>query len=59
MPSGGVILLDNMLMSGNVLNPQDEAVRIMDELNRKIASDDRVENVLLTIRDGVQLVRKK
>jgi caffeoyl-CoA O-methyltransferase len=56
---GGVILLDNMLYSGEVLDPGDEASRTLAALNEKIATDDRVENVLLTVRDGVQLVRKK
>jgi len=51
---GGVILFDNMLWSGRVLDPQDEEDRAIDELNKIIASDDRVENVLLTVRDGVQ-----
>jgi len=56
---GGVLLLDNMLWSGTVLDPQDEESRILADLNTRIAADDRVENVLLTIRDGVQLVRKR
>lgn len=56
---GGVILFDNMLWSGRVLDPKDEEDRAIDELNTLIASDDRVENVLLTVRDGVQFVVKK
>ena len=55
---GGLILLDNMLWSGKVLDPEDEATRTIDRLNRIIREDDRVENVLLTVRDGIQLVRK-
>lgn len=57
--SGGIIVLDNMLWSGRVLDPPDEESRILHELNRAISEDDRVENVLLTVRDGVQLVRKR
>ncbi len=56
---GGVLLLDNMLWSGNVLDPPDEESRVLADLNARIVADDRVENVLLTIRDGVQLVRKR
>jgi caffeoyl-CoA O-methyltransferase len=56
---GGLIVIDNMFLSGRVLDPQDEAARAVAELNRSISRDDRVENVLLTIRDGVQLIRKK
>ncbi|MBI3562371.1 MAG: class I SAM-dependent methyltransferase [Gammaproteobacteria bacterium] len=57
--SGGVLVLDNMLMSGGVLDPQDTGTRAIAELNDIIVHDTRVENVLLTVRDGVQLVRKK
>ena len=57
--SGGLIVIDNMFLSGRVLNPQDESASAVDQLNNTIAHDDRVENVLLTIRDGVQLIRKK
>lgn len=55
---GGLIVIDNMFLSGRVLNPQDEAAQAVAELNRTITRDERVENVLLTIRDGVQLIRK-
>lgn len=57
--SGGIIVLDNMLWYGKVLDPQDEETRIIHELNELIARDGRVENVLLTVRDGVQLLRKR
>ncbi|MGH7129695.1 MAG: O-methyltransferase, partial [Planctomycetaceae bacterium] len=56
---GGVLVLDNMLWSGHVVDPQDDVARIIASLNSTIAEDDRVENVLLTVRDGVQLVRKR
>ena len=56
---GGLVILDNMLWSGKVLDPQEEIPRVLDALNRRIAQDERVENVLLTVRDGVQLVRKR
>ena len=56
---GGVILLDNMLWSGRVLDPKDADSKAVDRLNRIIAADERVENVLLTVRDGIQFVRKK
>jgi len=56
---GGVILLDNMLWSGRVLDPKDTDSKAVDRVNRMIAADERVENVLLTVRDGIQFVRKK
>jgi len=61
MPSGGLIVLDNMLWSGNVLNPkpEDKDSQALAQLNELIGKDERVENVLLTVRDGIQLVRKR
>lgn len=56
---GGLIVIDNTLWSGRVLDPEEEGTRTIDRLNKIIRDDDRVENVLLTVRDGVQLVRKK
>jgi predicted O-methyltransferase YrrM len=55
---GGLILMDNMLMGGRVLDPQEPGPQAIHGLNQAIAIDDRVENVLLTVRDGVQLLRK-
>ncbi len=56
---GGVILLDNMFQSGRVLHPEDQNAKAIHQLNEVICKDDRVENVLLTVRDGVQFVRKR
>ena len=54
----GLIVLDNMLRSGKVLDPHDEATKAVDALNKRIRGDERVENVLLPVRDGIMLVRK-
>lgn len=54
---GGLIVLDNMLWSGEVLEPRDEESRSLAATNERIVSDERVDNLLLTVRDGVQLVR--
>jgi caffeoyl-CoA O-methyltransferase len=56
---GGMLIFDNMLWSGKVVDPQDEITRAIAALNRTISRDERVENVLLTVRDGIQLVRKR
>jgi caffeoyl-CoA O-methyltransferase len=56
---GGLIVIDNMFLGGRVLHADDEAAHAVAELNRTLTNDERVENVLLPIRDGVQLVRKK
>ncbi|MCP9470428.1 MAG: class I SAM-dependent methyltransferase [Nitrospira sp.] len=57
----GVILIDNVLWSGEVLKhpPPDERTEAIQELNRTVAGDPRVTAVLVTIRDGVLVVRRK
>jgi caffeoyl-CoA O-methyltransferase len=55
----GLIAIDNTLWSGRVLDPEDENTRTIAALNDKIAADDRVVAVQLTIRDGVTLVRRR
>ena len=55
---GGIILVDNTLWSGLVLKPHDRESVAIDTLNKRIAGDARVENALLTVRDGLQVVRK-
>ncbi|MBI2180695.1 MAG: class I SAM-dependent methyltransferase [Deltaproteobacteria bacterium] len=54
----GLIVLDNMLRYGRVLNPTDEDARIVNALNARIHNDPRVENVLLPFRDGIMLAYK-
>ncbi len=56
---GGLIVLDNMLQSGRVLNTADPASRIIAALNDRIQRDERVENVLLPIRDGIMLAYRR
>ncbi|HUH16141.1 MAG TPA: class I SAM-dependent methyltransferase [Gaiellaceae bacterium] len=55
----GLIAIDNTLWSGRVLDPQDEDTRRIAALNDKLAADERVVAVQLTIRDGVTLVRRR
>lgn len=57
---GGIILSDNVLWSGKVLekpNPKDLSTNVLVEYNKKINSDPRVETVLLPIRDGLTVSR--
>ena len=57
--SGGVIIVDNVLWSGKVtLKEHDKDTRIIHSFNEKILQDERVENVLLPIRDGINVIRK-
>jgi len=56
----GVILIDNVLWSGEVLTqpPPDERTAAIQDLNRAVANDPNVTAVLVTIRDGVLVVRR-
>jgi len=57
---GGVIIADNVLWSGKVLDQEkDENTQALADFNEMVLADDRVENVLLPIRDGLMIVRKK
>jgi len=57
----GVILIDTVLWSGRVLNAStpDPSTTAIQELNRVVASDPRVTAVLLTLRDGVFVIKPK
>ena len=57
---GGLILLDNTLWSGKVADPSvdDESVRAIRAINDRIAADDRVEQVILPLADGLTMVRR-
>jgi caffeoyl-CoA O-methyltransferase len=54
---GGLILIDNVLWSGEVADPSvdDDDVRSIRALNEKIATDDRVDHVLLPLADGLTM----
>ena len=60
MPSGGVILADNVLYEGEVLHPDSASKngKALAAFNEKIQLDERVENMLLPLRDGIMLIRK-
>ncbi|HMS84228.1 MAG TPA: class I SAM-dependent methyltransferase [Nitrospira sp.] len=60
LASNGVMLIDNVLWSGEVLkqSPPDESTAAIQELNRTVAADPRVSAVLVTIRDGILVVRR-
>ena len=58
---GGVIIADNILWSGKILEKveeEDYATKSIIEFNDKINNDDRVETIILPIRDGLSLIRK-
>ncbi len=57
---GGLIVADNVLWSGRVLDPSpdDRDTNAIVDFNRIVQQDCRVENVCLTVRDGMMLIRK-
>ena len=59
--SGAVVLFDNVLWYGKVLeeNPKQKSTQIIKELNDMIAKDEDFENLILPLRDGLHLIRKK
>ncbi|WP_256002625.1 MULTISPECIES: O-methyltransferase [Pedobacter] len=58
--SGGLIIVDNVLWSGKVLQEkQDKDTKNITGFNDKIAADDRVEKLILPVRDGLFIIRKK
>ncbi len=58
--SGGVILADNVLWKGTILSDNvDKLGQGLDEFNKHVKADPRVENILLPIDDGLHFIRKK
>lgn len=58
---GGLIIADNVLWSGRVLNAEneDESTQALHEYNQKIQADERVSNILFAVRDGLMIARKE
>ena len=62
MNPGGLIMADNVLWSGKVIQevkPNDSSTKALIAYNEKINTDDRVENILVPIRDGIMMARVK
>ena len=61
LAEGGLIAFDNVLWSGRVLDDEDDTddTAAIRTLNARLAQDDRVEVVMLTVRDGLTLVRRR
>lgn len=62
MNPGGIILSDNVLWHGKVIEPlneKDKSTKAVLEFNTLLKNDDRIETVLLPIRDGLTISRKK
>lgn len=55
----GLIAVDNVLWSGRVLAPKEASDRAIAAFNDHVQNDPRVQNVILTVRDGVMLIRRR
>ena len=61
IPIGGIIIADNVLFNGEVILPEQEQgkfAKAIHAFNEKLLNDNRVEQVLLPVRDGILIVRK-
>jgi caffeoyl-CoA O-methyltransferase len=56
---GGILLADNALWSGEVVAPQTKDAKAIAAFNARVAADPRVDNVLLPVRDGIMMARKR
>ncbi|MEY3398024.1 MAG: hypothetical protein RL220_618 [Bacteroidota bacterium] len=59
---GGLLIADNVLWSGKVTKPaapSDIETRVLQEFNERVTQDPRVQNLLLPLRDGLMMARKK
>jgi caffeoyl-CoA O-methyltransferase len=56
---GGLLATDNVLMGGEVLNPERDPSETVARLNDQILADERVDSVMLGMADGLTLVRRK
>jgi caffeoyl-CoA O-methyltransferase len=59
LADGGVILADNTLASGNVIAPNGQMSEAIARFNDYVRADERVECVLLTVRDGITMIRRR
>jgi caffeoyl-CoA O-methyltransferase len=56
---GGLLLIDNVLLGGDVIAPTDDRSRTVDNLNNRITADERVDSAMVLVADGLTLVRKR
>ncbi len=59
LKQGALMVVDNVLWDGTVLDPEDQKAQALHKFNRMVSQDNRVEQVLLPVRDGVTIIRKK
>ncbi len=59
LSNGGILIADNVFWQGGVLHPSDRKSRAIHRFNQLVANDPEFENVMLPVRDGILLARKK
>ena len=59
LPAGGLVIADNTLWSGRVVEPKEDSAHAIVRFNARVAADERVETVRLSVRAGVLLARKR
>ena len=61
LSKNGIILVDNVLFHGEVINETNEnkSVQAIKKFNELIKNDIRVDKIILTIRDGITIIKKK
>lgn len=59
LKSGGIFVIDNVLWGGEVLRPSDEKSRAIHKLNKMVRDDNDVDQVMIPIRDGITILRKR
>ena len=59
LKKGGIMVVDNVLWNANVLNPSDSKSMYLDRFNKILAEDERVDQILLPVRDGCTVLRKR
>ena len=61
LKSGGLIIADNVLWTGKVVDPSsydDELTQYLIDFNEMVKNDERVENIILPLRDGLNIIIK-
>ena len=59
LSNNGIMVVDNVLWSGRVLNPEDDQTESIDTFNKKITADKAFWNTIVPIRDGLMIIRRK
>ena len=59
MKPNGLLLIDNTLMDGDVVDPRDDTTRAVAELNDDVVADERVDAAMVLVADGLTFVRKR